>query len=118
MVRWRGWDAMIRYGVIFFMLEKLGAVVGVFQPPHLRRYARRDAVAIPGYAQCLQLSLFSGGKAGHGISRLHHRTQGSGGVAHHIGALNLSAEDRFKVYESNALRVYPRLDWALKAKGK
>ncbi|HYG88546.1 MAG TPA: gallate dioxygenase [Azospirillum sp.] len=29
MVRRRDWDAMIRYGVIFFMLEKLGAVVGV-----------------------------------------------------------------------------------------
>lgn len=28
MVRDRDWDAMIRYGVIFFMLEKLGAVVG------------------------------------------------------------------------------------------
>ncbi|MBF0325910.1 MAG: gallate dioxygenase [Alphaproteobacteria bacterium] len=29
MVRRRDWDALIRYGVIFFMLEKLGAVVGV-----------------------------------------------------------------------------------------
>lgn len=29
MVRRRDWRAMIRYGVIFFMLEKLGAVVGV-----------------------------------------------------------------------------------------
>jgi 4-oxalmesaconate hydratase len=29
----------------------------------------------------------------------------------------LSAEDRFKVYEGNARRVYPRLDAALKAKG-
>lgn len=29
MVRRRDWDAMIRYGIIFFMLEKLGAVVGV-----------------------------------------------------------------------------------------
>jgi 4-oxalmesaconate hydratase len=33
------------------------------------------------------------------------------------GTLNLSAEDRFKVYEGNARRVYPRLDAALKAKG-
>ena len=31
---------------------------------------------------------------------------------------NLSAEDRHKVYEGNARRVYPRLDAALKAKGK
>ena len=29
MVRARDWRALIRYGVIFFMLEKLGAVVGV-----------------------------------------------------------------------------------------
>ncbi len=29
LVRRRDWDGMIRYGVIFFMLEKLGAVVGV-----------------------------------------------------------------------------------------
>ena len=28
MVRRRDWRAMIRYGVIFFMLEKLGAVIG------------------------------------------------------------------------------------------
>jgi 4-oxalmesaconate hydratase len=32
--------------------------------------------------------------------------------------LNLSAEDRNKVYEGNARRVYPRLDAALKAKGR
>lgn len=37
----------------------------------------------------------------------------------YIGATpNLSAEDRFKVYEGNARRVYPRLDAALKAKGR
>ena len=29
MVRNRDWREMIHYGVIFFMLEKLGAVVGV-----------------------------------------------------------------------------------------
>lgn len=29
LVRRRDWDGMIRYGVIFFMLEKLGAVIGV-----------------------------------------------------------------------------------------
>jgi gallate dioxygenase len=32
MVRRRDWRAMIHYGVIFFMLEKLGAVVGVPNP--------------------------------------------------------------------------------------
>jgi len=31
--------------------------------------------------------------------------------------LNLSDEERYKVYEGNARRVYPRLDTALKAKG-
>ena len=29
MVRQRDWRALIQYGVIFFMLEKLGAVTGV-----------------------------------------------------------------------------------------
>jgi gallate dioxygenase len=29
MITRRDWQAMIRYGVIFFLLEKLGAVVGV-----------------------------------------------------------------------------------------
>ena len=29
MIRTRDWRAMIQYGVSFFMLEKLGAVVGV-----------------------------------------------------------------------------------------
>jgi 4-oxalmesaconate hydratase len=33
------------------------------------------------------------------------------------GSKILSAEDRFKIYEGNARRVYPRLDAALKAKG-
>jgi 4-oxalmesaconate hydratase len=32
--------------------------------------------------------------------------------------MNLSAQDRQKVYEGNARRVFPRLDAALKAKGK
>jgi 4-oxalmesaconate hydratase len=31
---------------------------------------------------------------------------------------NLSAEDRHKIYEGNARRVYPRLDAALKARGR
>ena len=30
----------------------------------------------------------------------------------------LSAEDRFQIYEGNARRVFPRLDAALKTKGK
>jgi len=36
----------------------------------------------------------------------------------YVDALNLSATDQGKVYEGNARRVYPRLDAALKAKGK
>jgi len=34
------------------------------------------------------------------------------------GAGILSAQDRHKIYEGNARRVFPRLDAALKAKGK
>jgi 4-oxalmesaconate hydratase len=30
----------------------------------------------------------------------------------------LSADDRFKVFEGNARRVYPRLDAALRARGR
>ena len=36
----------------------------------------------------------------------------------YIEALNLSEEDRYKVYEGNARRVYPRLDKILKGMGK
>lgn len=36
----------------------------------------------------------------------------------YIDAANLSAEERHLIYEGNARRVYPRLDAALKAKGK
>jgi 4-oxalmesaconate hydratase len=36
----------------------------------------------------------------------------------YIDALDLSDEDRSKVFEGNARRVYPRLDAALKAKGR
>ena len=36
----------------------------------------------------------------------------------YIEAAALSAEDRQKIYEGNARRVYPRLDAALKAKGR
>jgi 4-oxalmesaconate hydratase len=34
------------------------------------------------------------------------------------GAPSLSADDRKKIFEGNARRVFPRLDAALKAKGK
>ncbi|MFX9877841.1 amidohydrolase family protein, partial [Acinetobacter baumannii] len=34
------------------------------------------------------------------------------------GAKSLTAEDRHKIYEGNARRVFPRIDAALKAKGK
>jgi 4-oxalmesaconate hydratase len=36
----------------------------------------------------------------------------------YIDAAALSAADRYKIFEGNARRVYPRLDAALKAKGK
>jgi len=36
----------------------------------------------------------------------------------YVDALDLSEEDRRKVFEGNARRVYPRLDAALKARGK
>lgn len=36
----------------------------------------------------------------------------------YLDALPLSAEDRYKVFEGNARRVYPRLDAILKAQGK
>ncbi|EWM50256.1 4-oxalomesaconate hydratase domain protein [Bordetella holmesii 70147] len=35
----------------------------------------------------------------------------------YIEAADLSAEDRFQIYEGNTRRVYPRLDAALKRKG-
>jgi 4-oxalmesaconate hydratase len=35
----------------------------------------------------------------------------------YVDALNLSEEDRHKVYEGNARRVYPRLDAALEGRG-
>jgi 4-oxalmesaconate hydratase len=36
----------------------------------------------------------------------------------YIEAAALSADDRYKIYEGNARRVYPRLDAALKARGR
>jgi 4-oxalmesaconate hydratase len=36
----------------------------------------------------------------------------------YIEAVNIDPEQRHKIYEANARRVYPRLDAALKAKGR
>ena len=36
----------------------------------------------------------------------------------YIEAAALTAEERYQIYEGNARRVYPRLDAALKARGK
>lgn len=36
----------------------------------------------------------------------------------YVDAARLSAEDKYKIYEGNARRVYPRLDAALKAQGR
>jgi 4-oxalmesaconate hydratase len=36
----------------------------------------------------------------------------------YIDAAHIDAEERFKIYEGNARRVYPRLDAALKTKGR
>ena len=36
----------------------------------------------------------------------------------YIEAADLTVGERYKIYEGNARRVYPRLDAALKAKGK
>ncbi len=36
----------------------------------------------------------------------------------YVDALPISAADKAKVFEGNARRVYPRLDAALKARGK
>ncbi len=42
LIRRRDWKGMIHYGVIFFMLEKLGAVTGVSNPAYLRRDSRAE----------------------------------------------------------------------------
>jgi hypothetical protein len=36
----------------------------------------------------------------------------------YILTANLTAEERYKIYESNTRRAYPRLDKAVKAKGR
>ncbi len=42
----RGWRSMLHYGVVFFMLEKLGAVTGVSNL-HICGDARRDTRSVP-----------------------------------------------------------------------
>ena len=46
MIRRRDWRAMIHYGVIFFMLEKLGAVVGV---GNIDIYASMKGMSVPEF---------------------------------------------------------------------
>ena len=36
----------------------------------------------------------------------------------YVDALDIGENDRYKVFEGNARRVYPRLDQALKTRGK
>ena len=48
LVRRRDWDGLIRYGVIFFMLEKLGAVVGV---SNLHIYAAMRGQSLEAFQQ-------------------------------------------------------------------
>ena len=48
MIRERDWQGMIRYGVIFFMLEKLGAVTGV---SNLHIYAAMRGQTIEEFQQ-------------------------------------------------------------------
>ena len=44
---------------------------------------------------------------------------GDAGLARgHLDALDLRPEDRRKIYETNARRVYPRLDQALRRAGR
>ena len=48
MVRARDWRGLIHYGVIFFMLEKLGAVVGV---SNLHLYAAMRGESLEAFMQ-------------------------------------------------------------------
>ena len=48
MVRRRDWRGLIHYGVIFFMLEKLGAVVGV---SNLHIYAAMRGQSLEDFQQ-------------------------------------------------------------------
>ena len=51
MVRRRDWRALIHYGVIFFMLEKLGAVIGTTNLHIYAAHARPVARGLPEDAQ-------------------------------------------------------------------
>jgi gallate dioxygenase len=62
LIRRRDWRGMMHYGVIFFMLEKLGAANGRFEPAHLRRDARRNARSLPAHAQCARRAVLGGGQ--------------------------------------------------------
>lgn len=65
MVSRRDWQAMIRYGVIFFLLEKLGRGGGRVQPAYLRGHARPVAGRLPADAQRARCAVF-GGRLGFG----------------------------------------------------
>ena len=60
MVRQRDWRAMIHFGVCFFMLEKLAAVVGFFEFTRLCRNARSDPRRIHENPQRARRALFGG----------------------------------------------------------
>ena len=61
LVRNRDWIGMIRYGVIFFMLEKLGAVTGV---GNIDIYAAMKGMSVPEFQQTrnAQINYGVGGK--------------------------------------------------------
>jgi gallate dioxygenase len=64
MVRNRDWRAMIHYGVIFFMLEKLGAVVGT---SNLHIYAAMRGQALEEFQKTRNAQVLysvAGGDAG------------------------------------------------------
>ena len=89
LIRRRDWRGLLHYGVIFFMLEKLGAVIGRIEPAHLRRDAWRNARRLSTHPQCARCVVLgcrkSGWKTGLGqcgeakelISRLSVQMRGS-----------------------------------------
>ena len=64
LIRRRDWRGLMHYGVIFFMLEKLGAVDRRVEPAHLRRDARRDARSLPAHAQRSGRAVLGRGQGG------------------------------------------------------
>ncbi len=52
LVRRRDWRGLIHYGVIFFVLEKLAAVVGCVESACLCCYARTDARRVSSHPEC------------------------------------------------------------------